>query len=379
MHLLGILSTSEGLSFTATSLYIPPSDALSRHLQVYHRRHRAVAPPLFSAEVPDDSPPVPPISPTPALSSTDHLPIALRKGNQSTRNPHPIYNFLSYHQLSSSYFAFVSTLSSVFLSKSTSEALPPGKSTVGCRWVYTVKVGLDGQVDRLKARLVAKGYTQIYGSDYSDTFSPDAKIASVRLFLSMAAMCHWPLYQLDIKNAFLHGKILEEVYMEQPPGFVAHGGSIVQDFGMLQRQGEPLRDLGRYRRLVGKLNYLTITRLDISFPMQTGLVHPQIGIPPQGIVFLLEELRFGKDEQIKLVCDNQAALHIASNPVFHGRTKHIEVDCHFIREKIASGCVATSFVNSNYQLTDIFTKSLRGPRIKYICNKLGAYDIYAPA
>ncbi|RVW96919.1 Retrovirus-related Pol polyprotein from transposon RE2 [Vitis vinifera] len=94
---------------------------------------------------------------------------------------------------------------------------------------------------------------------------------------------------------------------------------------------------------------------------------------------LLRELRFGKDEQMKLICDNQAALHIASNPVFHERTKHIEVDCHFIREKITSGCVVTSFVNSNDQLANIFTKSLRGPRIKYICNKLGAYDVYAPA
>ena len=94
---------------------------------------------------------------------------------------------------------------------------------------------------------------------------------------------------------------------------------------------------------------------------------------------LLRELRFGKDEQMKLICDNQAALHITSNSVFHERIKHIEVDCHFIREKIASGCVATSFVNSNDQLVDIFTKSLRGSKIKYICNKLGAYNIYAPA
>ena len=81
---------------------------------------------------------------------------------------------------------------------------------------------------------------------------------------------------------------------------------------------------------------------------------------------LLRELRFGKDEQMKLVCENQASLHIAFNPVFHKRTKHIEEDFHFIREKIALGYITTSFVNSNDQLTDIFTKSLKGPKIKYI-------------
>ena len=68
-----------------------------------------------------------------------------------------------------------------------------GKFSVGCRWVYTVKVGPDGQVDHLKTRLFAKGYTQVYGFDYGDTFSPVAKIASVHLLLSMATMCSWPL------------------------------------------------------------------------------------------------------------------------------------------------------------------------------------------
>ena len=82
---------------------------------------------------------------------------------------------------------------------------------------------------------------------------------------------------------------------------------------------------------------------------------------------------------MKLICDNQVALHISLNTFFHERTKHIEVECHFIREKIASGCMTTSFVNSNDQLADIFTKPLRGPRIKYICDKFGAFDLYTPA
>ena len=92
---------------------------------------------------------------------------------------------------------------------------------------------------------------------------------------------------------------------------------------------------------------------------------------------LLQKLRFGKDKHMELICDDQATLHIASNLVFHKRAKHIEVDRHFIRDKITSGCVTTSFINSNDQLADIFTMFLRCPRIKYICDKFGAYDLYA--
>ena len=103
--------------------------------------------------------------------------------------------------------------------------LTPGKSLVGCCWLYTVKVGPDDKIDRFKARLVAKGYTQIFGLNYSDTFSPVAKMASVRLLLVIAAIRHWPLYQLDIKNAFLHDDLEEEVYMEKLHEFVAQGES----------------------------------------------------------------------------------------------------------------------------------------------------------
>ena len=102
-----------------------------------------------------------------------------------------------------------------------------GKSLVGCLWVYIIKIGPDGRVDRLKARLVAKGYTQIYGSDYYYTFSSVVKMTFVRFLLSMVVMSSRSLYQLDIKNVFLHGDLAEEVYMEQPFGFVAQGESVL--------------------------------------------------------------------------------------------------------------------------------------------------------
>ncbi|CAH9073771.1 unnamed protein product [Cuscuta epithymum] len=421
--------------------------------------------------------------------------------------------------------------------------LPTGKKSIGCKWVFAVKVNSDGSVARLKARLVAKGYAQTYGVDYSDTFSPVAKLTSVRLLISLAATHDWQLHQLDIKNAFLHGDLQEEVYIEQPPGFVAQGeyGKVcrlrkslyglkqsprawfgkfsqsIERFGMIKGQSDhsvfyrrtkagilalknflhsqfQTKDLGslkyflgievtrskkgiflsqrkyvldllaetgkmgakpsttpmvpnvqltqegipfeepeRYRRLVGKLNYLAVTRPDIAYSVSVVsqyMSSPIIdhwaavehilcylkGAPGRGIVYqnhdhlriecfadvdwagskddrrstsgycvfiggnlvswkskkqsvvsrssaeskyramaqsaceimwighLLSEIGLKTPMPAKLWCDNQAAIHIANNPVFHERTKHIEVDCHFIREKIQKGLISTGYV-----------------------------------
>uniref|UniRef100_A0A2N9FUB4 Integrase catalytic domain-containing protein n=1 Tax=Fagus sylvatica TaxID=28930 RepID=A0A2N9FUB4_FAGSY len=595
--------------------------------QVYVRRRHQDAP-LVPPHV--ESPPLPPSSastsadpPLPQSTSDLDLPIALRKSKR-TCTDHPISNFVSFDHLSSSFKAFSLSVSSIVVPKSYREALshpgwrkameeemhaldlnhtwdlvhkPAGTSIVGCRWVFTVKQNPNGSVDRLKARLVAKGFTQTYGLDYTETFSPVAKLNSIRIIISLAANLDWPLHQLDVKNAFLHGDLNETVYMAQPPGFeskgeyvchlkksiyglkqsprawfdkfskavVSHGmtrsqadhsvffkktktgivilvvyvddivitGSdkegiqilinhlsssfltkylgklryflgievarskagislsqrkytldILQDTGylgskpvatpmesnlkLMPDEGEFIDDPDTYRRLVGKLIYLTITRPDISYAVSVVsqfMTNPRVphmnavirilkylkNAPGRGLFYrssghlriegytdadwagspsdrksttgyctfiggnlvtwrskkqsvvarssaeaeyramahstceltwlrtVLQEFGLLTQGPTPLYCDNQAAIHIASNPVFHERTKHIEVDCHFVRSKVESKDIITPFVPSGSQLADIFTKALPKNAIDSICSKLGVIDIYSPA
>ena len=192
-------------------------------------------------------------SPTPVAStldpiSDDDLPITLRKGKRQC--VHQISSFCSYNHLSSHSYSFIASLDSISLPNIVREALshpdwcsaiveemqalddngtwnlvqlPAEKKVIGCPWVFAIKVNPDGSVACLKARLMAKGYAQTYGVNYSDTFSPITTMTSVRLSISLATTYNWDLHQLDIKNVFLHGDLQEEVYMEQPQGFVAQG------------------------------------------------------------------------------------------------------------------------------------------------------------
>jgi hypothetical protein len=100
---------------------------------------------------------------------------------------------------------------------------PQDATLVYCRWVYTVKDLADGSVDRFQARLVAKGFTKTDGIDDLETFSPVARVSSIRMILSFAVNHSWPLSQLDIHNAFLYGDLTEEVYMREPPCYVTKG------------------------------------------------------------------------------------------------------------------------------------------------------------
>ncbi|KAL0393252.1 UNVERIFIED_CONTAM: Retrovirus-related Pol polyprotein from transposon RE1 [Sesamum radiatum] len=228
------------------TLSVPPhTEPPIRPLQVYSRRNRSTNTTLI---VPPDLPPTAALG-NPSATPANDLPIALWKGKRSCI-AHPLANFLSFQNLNRNYRAFSVSFSSVSIPNTYCEALrhpawkiamddemsalismgtwelvevPPNADIVAYRWVFTLKFRANGTLERYKARLVAKGFTQTYGVDYFETFSPVARLNSIHVLVSLAVNLNWPMYQMDIKNAFLYGDLNETVYMEQPPGYVAQG------------------------------------------------------------------------------------------------------------------------------------------------------------
>ena len=100
---------------------------------------------------------------------------------------------------------------------------PTGKSVVTSKSLYKIKHPANGSIEKYKARFVARGFTQKEGIDYDETFALVARYTAIRTIISLAAVFGWKLHQMDVKTTFLNGKIDEEVYIEQPEGFVTHG------------------------------------------------------------------------------------------------------------------------------------------------------------
>ncbi|XP_066373702.1 uncharacterized mitochondrial protein AtMg00810-like [Miscanthus floridulus] len=222
---------------------------------------------------------------------------------------------------------------SALLSNHTWDLVPrPSRSNVVTgKWVFKHKFKADGSLERYKARWVLRGFTQRPGIDYDETFSPVVKPATVRIVLSLAVSRKWPVHQLDVKNAFLHGHLSETVYCTQPSASspdlrhriiaALHREFSMKDLGELHHflgmqvqrtasglflsqhrymldilehagmadckscatpvdinpklsaDGDPIFDATDYRSLAGALQYLTFTRPDIAYAVQQVCLH----------------------------------------------------------------------------------------------------------
>ncbi|XP_068497934.1 uncharacterized protein [Phaseolus vulgaris] len=227
--------------------------------------------------------------------------------------------------------------------------LPSGKKSVGCRWVYKVKHKLDDTIDCYKERLVAKGYTQLEGLDFLDTFAHVAKQTTLRLLLALAASNNWDLKQLDVNNAFLHGALLEEVSSSKQCW--KYTMDLLHETGMLDcalvptpMVSPPCPDVGlrglrvmrdRLMRKSKKQQTISISSLEVEYRALVATI-----CEIQWLSDLLQDLHIHSIQLAILYCDNQSTIQIASNQVFHECTKHIDIDCHLVQEKLNVGLPA---------------------------------------
>nr|GEX54860.1 hypothetical protein [Tanacetum cinerariifolium] len=179
------------------------------------------------------------------------------------------------------------------------------------------------------------------GVDFEESFAPVARLEVVRLFIAYAAHKSFTVYQMDVKIEFLYGLLKEEVYVNQPDGFV-----------------DPYHPDKVYR-----LHFNVFSRSRVCFLSAccAQVLWMRTQLTDYGFHF----------DKIPMYCDSKAAIAISCNPVQHSRTKHIEVRYQFIKEKVEKGIVELFFVGTEYQLADLFTKALSEDRFKYLFRRLG--------
>ncbi|XP_073353683.1 uncharacterized protein [Aegilops tauschii subsp. strangulata] len=226
--------------------------------------------------------------------------------------------------------------------------VPPtkGKNLIDCKWVYKIKRKSDGSIDRYKARLVANGFKQRFGIDYEDTFSPVVKEAAIRLVLSIAISRGWILRQIVKSSSMLVSAYSDADWAGCPDDRRSTGGFAVF--------------LGSNLVSWSARKQATVSRSSTEVEYK-ALANATAEV--MWIQTLLYELGIKTPQAARLWCDNIGATYLSANPVFHARTKHIEVDFHFVRERVARKLLDIKFIPTGDQLADGFTKPLTTRRL----------------
>nr|GEX97771.1 retrovirus-related Pol polyprotein from transposon TNT 1-94 [Tanacetum cinerariifolium] len=266
---------------------------------------------------------------------------------------------------------------------------------IALKWIYKVKLDEYGDVLKNKAWLVAKAYRQEDGIEFEESFAPVARIEAIRIFIATVASRNMPIYQMDVKMAFLNGELKEEVYVSQPEGFVdldhpthvyrlkkalyglkqapricpvgifinqsKFALEILKKSGMdscnsvdtpmldrLKLDEDLLRilvDQTHFRSMVGSLMYLTASRPDLVFAVCMCA-------------------RSSKKQKSTAISTTEAEYIAMSG------SKHIDICHHFIREQVERGVVELYFMTTDYQLANIFTKALPRHQFEFILLRL---------
>nr|GEY86057.1 integrase, catalytic region, zinc finger, CCHC-type, peptidase aspartic, catalytic [Tanacetum cinerariifolium] len=247
---------------------------------------------------------------------------------------------------------------------------------IALKWIYKVKLNEYGDVLKNKARLVAKGYRQEKGIDFEESFAPVARIEAIRIFIANAASRKMPIYQMDVRTAFLNG-----LQVTQSPGGIFTNQSkfaleILKNFGLdscdsvdtpmvdrvkldedplgipakpTKKHLEALKRVFRY--LKGTINW------GLWYPKDTAMALTAYADTDHAVC---QDTRRSTSGSAQFLGDK-----------LHSRSKHIDIRHHFTREQVERGVVELYFVTTYYQLADIFTKALPRQRFEFILPRLG--------
>nr|GEZ83077.1 copia protein [Tanacetum cinerariifolium] len=309
---------------------------------------------------------------------------------------------------------------------------PDKVMVITLKWTYKVKLDDLGGILKNMARLVARGYSQEEGIDFEESFALVARLEAIRIFLAYAAYKSMVVYQMDVKTTFLNGKLREEVYVSQPDRFVDPDNPNYMYklkkalYGLKQAprtwNGNDLLLISQSPKgiFINQSKYALESLKKYGFescdPMDTLMVEKskldeekeEKAVDPSHycgerliswsskrqksaaissteaeyialsgcfaqILWMRSQLSdYGLGfNKIPMYCDNKSAIALCCNNVQHSRSKHIDIRYHFIKDQVENGVIELYFVNTEYQLANLFTKALGRDRIEFLIKKLG--------